>query len=66
MQTQRVGNGRKIEQDEEKAQVLKKHFYVNFNHSFPPLDPDSFKQPTRDLPESLRCTEDKYSTCYQI
>ncbi len=54
-----VVNGCKIEQDEEKAQVLNKQFYANFNHSLPPLDPNSFKQPTRDLPENLRCTEDE-------
>ncbi len=36
-----IVNGRKIKQDEEKAQVLNnKQFYANFNHSLPPLDPD--------------------------
>ena len=54
-----VVNDHKIKQDEEKAQVLNKQFYANFNHSLPPLDPDSFKQPTRDLPENLRCTKDE-------
>ncbi len=49
----------KSNRTKKRPRSLNKQFYQIFNHSLPPLDPDSFKQPKRDLPENLRCTEDE-------
>ena len=51
-------NGKSVTSDVDKANVLNKRFYDNFNQSIPLLSPYTTDMDSQELPDELLCTED--------
>ena len=51
-------NDKSVTSDVDKANVLNKHFYDNFNQSTPLLPPYSTHLNSHEFPDELLCTED--------